>query len=88
MEKTRLLRKLGSTNLVLSPLGLGCWQFSNGQGVVGKFWLVLSADDVPKIVIPGASKIHHAQENVKAMQFKLTTTEIHTIGEISNNVMR
>lgn len=50
MEKTRLLRKLGSTNLELSPLGLGCWQFSNGQGVVGKFWPVLSADDVLKIV--------------------------------------
>ncbi|NOU74288.1 aldo/keto reductase [Paenibacillus sp. LMG 31458] len=50
MEKTRLLRKLGSTNLELSPLGLGCWQFSNGQGVVGKFWPVLGADDVLKIV--------------------------------------
>ncbi|MCY9665883.1 aldo/keto reductase [Paenibacillus alginolyticus] len=50
MEKIRLLRKLGSTNLELSPLGLGCWQFSNGQGVVGKFWPVLGADDVLKIV--------------------------------------
>jgi aryl-alcohol dehydrogenase-like predicted oxidoreductase len=44
------LRKLGSTNLMLSPLGLGCWQFSNGKGMVGKFWPVLPREDVLKIV--------------------------------------
>ncbi|MBY0086406.1 aldo/keto reductase [Brevibacillus brevis] len=35
---------------MLSPLGLGCWQFSNGQGMVGKFWPVIGPDDVLKIV--------------------------------------
>ncbi|MGG1517920.1 aldo/keto reductase [Paenibacillus oryzisoli] len=44
------LRQLGSSALELSPLGLGCWQFSNGQGMVGKFWPVLSKADVGKIV--------------------------------------
>ena len=36
-----VLRPFGPTNLQLSPLGLGCWQFSNGKGLVGKFWPVL-----------------------------------------------
>ena len=44
------LRKLGNSDLMLSPLGLGCWQFSNGKGMVGKFWPVLSQADVLKIV--------------------------------------
>jgi aryl-alcohol dehydrogenase-like predicted oxidoreductase len=35
---------------MFSPLGLGCWQFSNGNGIVGKFWPVLQPEDVFKII--------------------------------------
>ncbi|MFF0830764.1 aldo/keto reductase [Brevibacillus sp. NPDC003359] len=35
---------------MLSPLGLGCWQFSNGHGMVGRFWPVIEPHDVGKIV--------------------------------------
>ncbi|KRE99871.1 aldo/keto reductase [Paenibacillus sp. Soil766] len=45
-----VLRQMGSSTLELSPLGLGCWQFSNGQGMVGKFWPVLKKEDVRSIV--------------------------------------
>lgn len=31
-------RSLGQTDLTISPLGLGTWQFSKGSGMVGKFW--------------------------------------------------
>jgi aryl-alcohol dehydrogenase-like predicted oxidoreductase len=31
-------RQLGQSDLYLSAIGLGTWQFSNGTGVVGKFW--------------------------------------------------
>lgn len=48
--ETPVLRKLGSSDLMLSPLGLGCWQFSNGQGMVGKFWPVIGPHDVLQIV--------------------------------------
>ncbi|GAB1533263.1 aldo/keto reductase [Brevibacillus formosus] len=48
--ETPVLRKLGGSDLMLSPLGLGCWQFSNRQGIVGKFWPVIGPDDVLKIV--------------------------------------
>ncbi|WP_169087808.1 aldo/keto reductase [Paenibacillus sp. PL91] len=51
-----VLRPFGPTNLQLSPLGLGCWQFSNGKGVVGKFWPVLQGamiNDIVKISYEG-----------------------------------
>ena len=38
MQNNIVKRPLGQTDLLLSPLGLGTWQFSKGSGVVGKFW--------------------------------------------------
>ncbi|OXM14653.1 aldo/keto reductase [Paenibacillus herberti] len=35
---------------MLSPLGLGCWQFSNGTGISGKFWPTLPSESVLNIV--------------------------------------
>ncbi|MCQ6562456.1 aldo/keto reductase [Paenibacillus mendelii] len=44
------LRQLGNSDLKLSPLGLGCWQFSKGSGIVGKFWPVLGDEVIQDIV--------------------------------------
>lgn len=44
------LRRLGQTNIKISPLGLGCWQFSKGYGTVGRFWPDLSDAEIKKIV--------------------------------------
>ena len=44
------LRELGATNTYLSPLGLGCWQFSKNSGFAGKFWPLLSDEDTINIV--------------------------------------
>jgi aryl-alcohol dehydrogenase-like predicted oxidoreductase len=30
--------RLGKTDIEVTPVGLGCWQFSSGQGLAGKFW--------------------------------------------------
>ena len=49
-SSTPLLRRLGSSELMLSPLGLGCWQFSNNKGLVGKFWPALEPESVEKII--------------------------------------
>lgn len=38
LETISTLRTFGTTDLRLSPLGLGCWQFSKGQGLIGGFW--------------------------------------------------
>ncbi|WP_379153101.1 aldo/keto reductase [Paenibacillus sp. sgz5001063] len=44
------LRPLGQSTLMVSPLGLGCWQFSRGKGIVGKYWSNLEDADILDIV--------------------------------------
>ncbi|MCX8063964.1 MAG: aldo/keto reductase [Candidatus Hydrogenedentes bacterium] len=42
-------RRLGNSEIFITPLGLGCWQFSNGVGIAGKFWPSLAevpSDDI------------------------------------------
>ncbi|KIL49585.1 aldo/keto reductase [Jeotgalibacillus soli] len=43
-------RTLGQTSLKLSPLGLGCWQFSNGKGLVGGYWTAMDESVIKEIV--------------------------------------
>lgn len=43
-------RKLGSSNLMLSPIGLGCLQFSRGRGISGIMWPSLGRDEINSIV--------------------------------------
>lgn len=44
------LRRLGKSDIEISPIGLGCWQFSEGSGLVGGFWEALPADTVQEII--------------------------------------
>ncbi|MGM7683349.1 aldo/keto reductase [Cytobacillus sp. Hm23] len=44
------LRKLGKSDLEISALGLGTWQFSKGNGMVGRFWPVLEKEEIQEIV--------------------------------------
>jgi aryl-alcohol dehydrogenase-like predicted oxidoreductase len=32
------MRMLGTSDLRVSPVGLGCWQFSKGSGLLGRYW--------------------------------------------------
>lgn len=43
-------RRLGRTDLEISAIGLGCWQFSEGHGLVGGFWEALPQPTVNDIV--------------------------------------
>jgi len=43
-------RSLGRTGMMVSPIGLGCWQFSKQNNFAGKFWPNLSDDTINKIV--------------------------------------
>ncbi len=43
-------RRLGRSDIEISAVGLGCWQFSEGAGPVGGFWEALSAQTVEEIV--------------------------------------
>lgn len=43
-------RRLGTTQIEVTAVGLGCWQFSAGRGLVGKFWEALPQEMVNSVV--------------------------------------
>jgi len=50
MENIKSLRPLGLTGLMISPIGLGCWQFSKQNNLFGKFWPDLDDNLIERIV--------------------------------------
>ena len=44
------LRKLGNSDIEVSALGMGTWQFSGGQGFVGSYWQALDHATTTDIV--------------------------------------
>ncbi len=50
MENSNGLRRLGKSELMVSPLGLGCWQFSKQNSFAGKYWPDLDDDLIRNIV--------------------------------------
>lgn len=43
-------RALGRSDIQITPIGLGCWQFSNRVGIPGKFWPPLPVEATREIV--------------------------------------
>jgi aryl-alcohol dehydrogenase-like predicted oxidoreductase len=43
-------RVLGRTAIEVTPVGLGCWQFSSGQGMAGRYWETLAQPVMNEIV--------------------------------------
>ncbi|MCJ7611065.1 MAG: aldo/keto reductase, partial [Candidatus Aminicenantes bacterium] len=43
-------RKLGGRPILLSPIGLGCWQFSRRKNISGRFWPYLEESEIRAVV--------------------------------------
>ena len=50
MENKSPVRPLGQSDLMLTPIGLGCWQFSKQNNLAGKFWPTLDDELIGKVV--------------------------------------
>jgi aryl-alcohol dehydrogenase-like predicted oxidoreductase len=50
MNSSENLRPLGKSDLMVTPIGLGCWQFSKRNNMAGKFWPTLD-DAVIRAVV-------------------------------------
>ncbi len=50
MENIKKLRPLGRTGIMVTPIGLGCWQFSKQNNMAGKFWPTLEDNLIERIV--------------------------------------
>jgi aryl-alcohol dehydrogenase-like predicted oxidoreductase len=50
MENQIKLRPLGKSDLKITPIGLGCWQFSQGGNWGGKYWPFLEDDLIKDIL--------------------------------------
>lgn len=50
MEDQIALRSLGKSEVKVTPIGLGCWQFSQRANLAGKFWPSLTNEMIRDIV--------------------------------------
>lgn len=50
MNQILPLRSLGKSDLMITPIGLGCWQFSKQQNMAGKFWPTMEDDLIKQMV--------------------------------------
>jgi len=50
MENLKNLRPLGRTDIMVTPIGLGCWQFSKQNNMAGRFWPTLEDSMIERIV--------------------------------------
>lgn len=41
---------LGNTKLMVTQIGLGCWQFSKQKNLAGKFWPTLEDNIINEVV--------------------------------------
>lgn len=50
MKSSTALRSLGRTGIMITPIGLGCWQFSKQKNLAGKFWPDLDDSLIRQVV--------------------------------------
>jgi len=82
MEKSKNLRSLGQTGIMVTSIGLGTWQFSKQKNMAGKFWPALEDNLIDRIValsLAGGinwfdtAEVYGAGESEKALSRALGT---------------
>ena len=70
--------RLGKTGIEVSAVGLGCWQFSGGQRLAGRFW-----EAIPQAV---ADRIVEASlaENCQALDLVLSLDDFRRLDDVSS----
>ncbi|GGM39929.1 oxidoreductase [Paraliobacillus quinghaiensis] len=85
------LRNLGRSSTKISALGLGCWQFSKGRGMVGSFWAKMDQEDINKIVKlsleGGINWFDTAEVYGKGESEKALAEALNSIGEITDDAL-
>jgi aryl-alcohol dehydrogenase-like predicted oxidoreductase len=84
------LRPFGPTDMRLSPLGLGCWQFSKANGIVGSFWPKLDnalVNDIIRVSLEGGINWFDTAEIYGGGESEQILAEsLHAAGDLANNV--
>jgi aryl-alcohol dehydrogenase-like predicted oxidoreductase len=83
------LRKFGPTDLHLSPLGLGCWQFSKARGIAGGFWPKLEnalVHDIVRVSLEGGINWFDTAEIYGGGESEQVLAEsLHAAGDLAKN---
>jgi aryl-alcohol dehydrogenase-like predicted oxidoreductase len=83
------LRPFGPTDMRLSPLGLGCWQFSKASGIVGGFWPKLDnslVKDIVRVSLEGGINWFDTAEIYGGGESEQILAEsLHATGDLANN---
>ena len=84
------LRQLGQTDIMLSPIGLGTWQFSSGVGELGRYWPALTDEttrDVVKTAIEnGVNWFDTAEQYGNGVSEKNLSNALKSVGVASGAV--
>lgn len=85
------LRNLGQSSTKISALGLGCWQFSKGKGLVGRFWPSMDQKDINEIVRMslegGINWFDTAEAYGKGESERALAEALNTIGEDADDAL-
>ena len=74
--------RLGKTGIEVSAVALGCWQFSGGQGLAGRFW-----EAIPQAVVDRLVEASLA-ENCQALDLVLSPDDLRRLGDVSSRETR
>lgn len=86
-----ILRQLGKSDLMVTPIGLGAWQFSKSNGVAGKYWGYIDDEGIYNIVKTtlenGINWFDTAEIYGRGESEKALTNALIKLGKTSSNVI-